>query len=181
MTRTRPAYGAIEIGWSGPGIFIEISSWAIQQHVWPNLGNAARSGQGHADVELLPDDIDRFGDAGLARGAETVNISTAQHAGARPERQRPQHILPGPDAAVEHHLDVGADRIDDLRQHGDGGRGAIKLASAMVGDYQGRGAAPGRQPRVFHVEHAFEDQLAGPDAADPLNIVPVQRGIELAG
>ena len=49
----------------------------------------------------------------------------------------------------------------------------------MVGDHQRLRTGLRRLLRIFDVENAFEDQLAGPDAADPVDVFPVQRGIEL--
>ena len=40
--------------------------------------------QRHGDVQLLADDLDRPGDAGLAAGAEAVNIGTADQAALAP-------------------------------------------------------------------------------------------------
>jgi len=51
----------------------------------------------------------------------------------------------------------------------------------MVGDHQRGGAALHSAARVLHVEHAFEDQLAGPEAPDPVHVPPIQRRIELTG
>ena len=60
------------------------------------------------DVKLLADDLDRPGDAGLAAGAEAVNIGAADQAGLGAERQRPHHVLAGADAAVEQDLDLAS-------------------------------------------------------------------------
>ena len=38
-----------------------------------------------------------------------------------------------------------------------------------------------RELGVLDVEDALEDQLARPDAADPVDVLPVQRGVELRG
>ena len=49
----------------------------------------------------------------------------------------------------------------------------------MVGDHQRLRAGLGGYLGVLDVENALEDQLARPDAADPVDILPVQRGVEL--
>ena len=49
----------------------------------------------------------------------------------------------------------------------------------MVGDHQRLRAGLGRFLGVLDIEDALEDQLARPDAADPVDILPVQRGVEL--
>ena len=49
----------------------------------------------------------------------------------------------------------------------------------MVGDHQRLRAGLHRLIGVLDVENPLEDQFARPDAADPLDILPVQRGVEL--
>ncbi len=116
---------------------------------------------------------------GCAAGAEAEDVGAADQARARAERERAHEVLPGADAAVEHHLDVGADRIDDLRQRRDRGRRAVELTAAVVGDHDRARAGLGREPRVLDIEHALEDELARPQAPDPLDVLPGERRIEL--
>jgi len=97
-----------------------------------DLGDAGDAGQRHAGVELVADNFDGAGDARLPAGAEPVNVSAAAHAGAGAERERARDVLAGADSAVEHHLKVGADRLDDGRQHGDGGGCAVELTAAVI-------------------------------------------------
>ena len=49
----------------------------------------------------------------------------------------------------------------------------------MVGHHQRLRAGLGGFLGVLDVENALQDQLARPDAADPLDVLPVQRGVEL--
>src|SRR5271155_1095134 len=109
-------------------------------HAVVDVSDAGDAGQRHRHVEFAADDLNRARDTGLPAGAEAVDVSAAAHAGARAERQRAQNVLSGADAAVEHDLDVAAERIDDRRQHGDRGRRAVELAAAVVGYDERRGA-----------------------------------------
>ncbi len=51
----------------------------------------------------------------------------------------------------------------------------------MVGDDDRVGAARGGDLRVLGVEDAFQDQLAAPPVLHPLDVLPAERGVELAG
>src|SRR5438046_344775 len=51
----------------------------------------------------------------------------------------------------------------------------------MVGDDDRLRAGLDREFSVLDVEDALEDQLARPDAADPVDVLPVQRGVGLRG
>ena len=73
-----------------------------------------------------------------AAGAEAVQIGTADHAGARAERERAHHVLARADAAVEHDLDLGPDGVDDPGQRRDRGHGAVELPAAVIGDDERR-------------------------------------------
>jgi len=97
--------------------------------------HAGCAGQSHTDAQLVAHDLDRAGNTRLPAGAETVNVSAAAHARTRAERERAGEILARTDAAIEHDLDVGTERLDDRRQHGNRGRRAIELAAAMIGHH----------------------------------------------
>ena len=144
-----------------------------------DFGDGVDAAQSHGRQEFGTDEVDRLGDAGAAISAEPVDIGTADHAGFCAERERAHHVLAGADAAVEHDLDLVADRVGDFRQHLDRGRCAVELPSAMVGDHERLRAGLGGFIGILDIENAFEDQLARPDAADPFDVFPVQRGVEL--
>src|SRR5580658_5793969 len=101
-----------------------------------DLPDAFDAGQRHGDVEFVADDLDGAGDTRLPAGAEAVNVGPAAQAGLRAERERAEKILPGADAAIEHDLDIGPERVGDPRQHGDRRRRAVELAAAVIGDDQ---------------------------------------------
>src|SRR5580700_5889836 len=150
-----------------------------RNHAPIDFGNAGDAGQRHADIELVADDLDGAGDTGLTAGAEAVDVGATAHAGARAERDGAHHVLPRADTAVEHDLNFGAERVGDRRQHGDRGCRTVELAAAVIGDHDRRRAGLGRDARSLDVEDAFEDELAGPQTLDPLDILPAQRRIEL--
>src|SRR6185295_14179571 len=82
-------------------------------------------------------------------------------------------------AAVEQDLQLRADRVGDLRQRLDRGWRAVELAPAMVGYDDGLRAALGGDLGVLDIKDALEHQLARPDRADPIDVLPVQRGVVL--
>src|SRR5262249_13579312 len=124
---------------------------------------------------------DRARYAAFTTGTQAVEIGPAHQTGASAERQRTQDVGAGADSAIEHHLDVGADRIDNLWQRRDRRRRAVELPPAVVRHHQRGCASLGGEPGILDVKDALEDQLAGPEAPDPIDIFPVERRIELPG
>ena len=61
---------------------------------------------------------------------------------------------------------------DDLGQYRNGGWRAVHIAPAMVGDDDGVGAALHGHLRIVHAHHALDDELARPDVAQPVNVLP---------
>ncbi len=137
------------------------------------------AGERHGDIQFLGDDFDRPGDARLAAGAQTEDVGAADEAAFGAERQRAHHVLARADAAIEHEFDLRAHCIGNFGQHRDRRRRAVELPAAVIGDDDGGGTGAGRDPGIFHIEYALDDQLAGPQAADPLDILPAESGIEL--
>src|SRR5262245_34948807 len=84
----------------GPRASVLITHQDFRSHVL----DVVDATQSHGDAELVGDDFDRLGDAGLAASAESVDVGAADLARPRTERERPQHILARANAAVEHHL-----------------------------------------------------------------------------
>src|SRR6267378_4311817 len=143
--------------------------------------DVAQSAQRHRHVELAADDFQHARHAFLSHRAQAIEKGAADEGAARAERKRLEHVLAGADAAVEQHLDAAAHRFDHLGQRADRGRGAVELPAAMVGDHDRVGAARGGDLRVLGVEDAFQDQLAAPPVLHPLDVLPAERGVELAG
>src|SRR5579883_3584145 len=166
-----------------PGSSSERTRWLsiLSQCLPADFLDAVDAGKRHGDVELVLEDFDRAGHSDLAAGPEAIQIRAADHAGTGAERERPRDVLTGANAAVEHDLDVGADRIDDPRQHRDRGDRTIELTPAVVGDDERGSSGLGGAAGVLDVEQSLDDQLAGPQLADPFDILPGERRIELAG
>jgi hypothetical protein len=87
--------------------------------------------------------------------------------------------LPAADTAVEVNLDLRAHRLDDAGQGADAGLGAVELAAAVVADDDRVCPRVGRELGILDVHDALEDELATPALFDPLDIGPVERGVEL--
>src|SRR5437763_4188015 len=92
-----------------------------------DVAHALHATERHAHIELAGEDVDRRGHSRLATGTETINVRAADQTGARAACERAQHVLAGADAAVEHHLDDVAHRIDHFGQRRDGGWRAVEL------------------------------------------------------
>src|SRR5262249_59738304 len=142
--------------------------------------NAFDPAQRHGDIELARENVDGCGHPCLAARTEAIDVGSAHHAGACPAGERAHHVLAGTDAAVEHHLDYVADRIHHLRQCRDRGGRAVELTPTVIGDHERAGPCLGGSSGILDVENAFENELARPQAAYPLDILPVQCRIELA-
>lgn len=95
-----------------------------------------------------------------------------------------EDIRPARDAAVHVHLDpvkhVRAILLQ-LQQHHDGRRGGIEAPPAMVGEDNGLDAGLDGPLGVHPRLHALEDDgEAGDGAAQPGNVGPVYRGVDIA-
>src|SRR5690606_15399104 len=121
-----------------------------------------------------------LGDAALAARAKTVEEGPADVGAGRAERDRAHHVLAATNAAVHVDLDVAADRVEDGRERRDRRGRAVELASAVVRDDDRVGPGARGDPGVLGIEDALEDQLAAPALANPLDVGPGERGIELA-
>src|SRR3569833_3141656 len=58
-----------------------------------DLVDPVDAAQAHGGEQLLLDDVDRLGDAGLAAGPKAIGIGAADHAGFCAERERAHHVL----------------------------------------------------------------------------------------
>src|SRR6185312_1716937 len=149
------------------------------KHVLACVQDVALAAQRQRGVQFLANNFQRLGHAGLAVRAKAIEEGPADIDALGAEAQRAQHVLSRADAAVHVDLDLVADRVGDLFQYRDGGRRAVKLASAMVGDDDGVRAGVRRHDGVFLVEDTFQDQLATPALLDPLDILPRKLLVEL--
>src|SRR5688500_14658654 len=97
------------------------------QVVRPRLAHVGEAAERHGDVELPADALQGLGDAGLAHGAQAVDVGAADEDAPGAQRQRLQHILAAADAAVHQDLDALAHGGGDRRQCGDRRDGAVEL------------------------------------------------------
>src|SRR5688500_6983441 len=70
-----------------------------------DTGDAPLAAERHRHIELRGDDRERLRDPGLPERTQAVNIGASQVRRVGAQRQRPEHVLPRADAAVEMHLD----------------------------------------------------------------------------
>ena len=82
------------------------------------------------------------------------------------------------DPAVADHLDLVADRIDDLGELVERGTAAVELTPAVVGNHDRVGPDLDRAARVGGAHHAFEAKRAAPLLADLGGGRPVHRSVE---
>src|SRR5881394_906610 len=82
-----------------------------QQDAAIHVADARAPAEGHGEVELLAQDLERLGHAGLAAGTEPVDECATDHHAFRSERDRLQRVLARVNAAVHQHLDLRADGI----------------------------------------------------------------------
>ena len=150
-----------------------------------DFGGQIRQGLGphqfHPALHLGAQQRDRAAHAVLARRGERVEIEAAARTGLRADRQRLQHMRAAGDAAVADHLDLVADRIDDLGQRVEGRAAAVELAPAMVRHHDRGGADLDRAPRILDRDDAFQAEGAVPLLADRLGAVPVEALVEHRG
>ena len=108
-------------------------------------------------------------------------MGASDHAAARAEGERLHHVLARTNAAVKQNLDAIADHACDFRQSGDRCRRAVELPPAVVGHDDPISANRDRGSRVIDVEDALDDEFAGPQAANPFHVAPVERLVEMLG
>ena len=97
-----------------------------------------------------------------------------------PRAQRLDDIRLMPDAAIDEDLRLAVDGLGDLGQAEESGIGAIQLTSAMVGNGDGVDSHRDQAVGILRTGNALDDQLALPEIADRLEIVPCERGVVVA-
>src|SRR6516225_8826952 len=143
-----------------------------QQNVAIHALNVRASAERHREIELLPNDLEHFGDARLTHRAEAEVPRAADVGTLRAEGERLENILPRADAAVHVYLDARSHRGDDRGQRADAGLGAIELTSAVVADDERIGAAVDGAARVVRILDPLEDESPAPALLDPFDVVP---------
>ena len=133
----------------------------------------------HRRIHFVVEDFQATAYAVFAVGTETVEEGFADHRAFGAQCHALQDVLSARDAAIQPHFDFAADGSDDFRQHFDAGQCAVKLAAAVVGNYQRIGAGSGSLFRVFSGHDALDDEFAAPEVLDAGNIVPAKARVEL--
>src|SRR5688500_4584855 len=106
-------------------------------------------------------------------------MTPADQAGARAQCQALEHALTAVDAAVEQYFASPRGRIHHAWQCGDGRRRAVELPATMIRYDDAIDAAGCRGARVVGVEDSLQNELAGPAIAQPGDIVPGERVVQL--
>ncbi|RMP87692.1 hypothetical protein ALQ17_05283 [Pseudomonas fluorescens] len=115
----------------------------------------------------------------LAIGGQRVGGGAAQQARLGAQGEHAHHVQPGADAGVDQYGEVIAHCIGNRRQGFGGGQHAVQLAAAVIGDHDAIGAETHRVLGVLGVEDAFDDHRAFPELADPLQVFPADRRVEI--
>ena len=88
--------------------------------------------QGHGDIDLFGDHLQRGLNPRLPHRAQAVDIAASDHRGLGPHGQRAQHVLPRTDAGIEPDFTLIPDRTRNRRKLPDRRQGPIQLPPAMV-------------------------------------------------
>ena len=117
-----------------------------------------------AGVDARAQQVEHVLHARLPVGPEAPQVRPADHHGPRAEGERLHDVAAAPHAAVEQHLDLVADRLGDVGQQPDRGRGAVQVVPAVVG-HRDRGDARVDGPLgVVDPGDALEHERARPTA-----------------
>src|SRR5690606_24292360 len=112
---------------------------------------------------------------------DAVECGPADHYGIRPQCERLHDVVPAAETAVHDDRqalpDGGRDLGDDVyRRHA-----AVELPSAVVGEHDAIATELRRAFGVGRAQDALHGQLAIPEAAQPGDVVPGDRGTEEVG
>src|SRR5690242_2396808 len=162
-----------------PGLLRRVRRWT-KDDVARDLRGVGHPGQRHRDAELVLQDLERLGDAGLTISAEPIEIGAADEAGAGAEPEELQDVETRAYAAVDIDLRLVANRVDDAADDRSGGRRTVKLAAAVIRNQDRVGAGADRHLRIVHVHDALDDELARPERTHPFECLDVERAVELA-
>ena len=73
-------------------------------------------------------------DPGFARRAQTVGVRSANQNGSRPQADCFRDVAAASNASVHQDFGAAADGLHDFRQRAQGGRHAVELPAAVIGD-----------------------------------------------
>src|SRR5688572_3776743 len=146
-----------------------------------DLPHVAYPREGKTDLQLTANDVEHCGHAVLPSRSERIQERLADQAGACAEREGLEDILTRLDATIEQHFTTTTHGIDDFRENRDGRRSAIQLSPTMIGNDQRIDTEGTGRSSILSVQNAFDDELARPGAANPIEVLPGHSRIELRG
>ena len=111
----------------------------------------------------------------LALGPQTVDIGPSDIGAFCTHCSRFQHVLTGPDAAVQMHLNLVAHRVNDGLQSANGTQCAIQLPPTVVRHHNRICPDIAGFQGITRINDAFDDQRPVPHLAKLANAVPVER------
>ena len=117
----------------------------------------------------------------LALGGQRIGGGTPQQARLGTQGEHAHHVEPGANARIHQHGQVIAHRFGNRRQRLGRGEHPVELAAAMVGDHDAVGPETHRVLGVLRVEDALDDHRAFPEFADPFQVFPTDRRVEVVG
>src|SRR5690554_2187552 len=120
-------------------------------------------------------------DASFTGSGQCINISTANHAAVGPECQHAHDVQTVADAGVDQDFQLAFDRIGNHWQGAGSGQHTIELAATVVGDHDAVGTKAHGIFGVFSIQYAFDHHRAVPELANPLQVLPGNRRIEVVG
>ena len=151
-----------------------------------DVGSVERGDGGTAEkakraLDIVAQDFNRTGYAGLAGGGETVDVGAADEDGAGAKTEGFDDVAAAADAAVDQNFGVAADGGDDFWKGMKRGGDRIELPAAMIGDHDGGCAGINTAPCIFAGEHALDHDRTGPHLANPAEVVPGDGGTAESG
>src|SRR5213080_1269160 len=110
--------------------------------------------------------------AGLARDRKAPELRPSDETSLSSKRQRLDHIGATPHTAIDQDGNAPADRFDDRRERRDGGRRAVELAPAMIGNDDAIDPVVDRGLGLCRMKNALEQQRSLPDTPELAHILP---------
>ena len=105
--------------------------YALPDHALVDLRDGPPPGEGHGDLELLPENRQRPRDPGRSRDTQRVEIWPADEHGARAGCERFQDIRAAPYASVHQHRHAPRHLLHHARQGVDGGGNGVEVPRAV--------------------------------------------------
>src|ERR1019366_5755250 len=137
--------------------------------------------QPQSAVEIGAQNFDGAINAGFTGSGEAIGVGASAEHGTGAEAQGFDDVGAAANASVHENFGLPADGFHDLRQNAQRRGKAIELASAMIGNGNSRGAFVDGAARIVSSEHAFDDDRAAPQFANPIEVAPGHGGFGEGG